>query len=313
MQLRFVLVLLFLLTLTPVSTYAGQTVTVRMEAGQGSALSVKERARDAAFVQACMQEATSILRHDLEPDRRDLLEDFLRPKAGQFVLSYSDRSFEKQGSEYVLRTMVNINAAELKRQLKSLGVYYTAETKWPYTLKTSGFGVEDLEHVLNLQLLTGLEPQADAPLKLQLEKMGDDYWRSVLIDDTSQWQGEGRNLEDAWYKVWGQFFSRAEVQSLMAQSFVLRIKGWTTTEGVAAFSALLHDWDGVVDLATIVTLEYKPDGLVGVWAVRTVDVGGLETRLTSYTRDRGLTYSLHTGEDAAGLSNARVTTEGLTY
>ena len=285
--------LALLLLFLPCVALGSQTVSVVYQPPESmSLLDARREARELAFVQACLNQAGSLLSQPLNQDRQEALRGYLAPMTGQLVQGYTDLDFQESNGIVTLQTRVNINEPELKRMLKELGIFYTAGRSLPYTLLTSGFTVQDLEKVLTLQLLTGLDPRSGADLTLQLEKLGDNHWRAVLGGEDLSFAVESLNLETAWKQVWGRYFSGDTARTPLSRRMVLTVRGWTTTEGLRAFDHLLGGWQKVLDEAQLLEVSLEPDTTAGSWLVTTLDPAGLKQRVAEFAGNRALTFSI---------------------
>ncbi len=285
--------LAFLLLFLPCVALASQTVSVVYEPPESmSLLDARREARELAFVQACLNQAGSLLSQPLDQDRQEALREYLDPMTDQLVQGYTDLDFQESNGTVTLQTRVNINEPELKRMLKELGIFYTAGKSLPYTLLTSGFTVQDLEKVLTLQLLTGLDPRSGADLTLELEKLGDNHWRAFLEGDEISFAVESLNLETAWKQAWARYFSGGSTRSPLSRHMVLTVSGWTTTEGLRAFDQLLGGWQRVLDEAQLLKVSLEPDTMAGSWLVTTLDLAGFRQRVAEFAGNRALTFSI---------------------
>lgn len=285
--------LAFLLLFLPCVALASQTVSVDYQPpGSMSLLDARREARELAFVQACLNQAGSLLSQPLDQDRQEALREYLAPMTTQLVQGYTDLDFQESNGTVTLQTRVNINEPELKRMLKELGIFYTAGRSLPYTLLTSGFTVQDLEKVLTLQLLTGLDPRSGADLTLELEKLGDNHWRAVLEGEDLSFAVESLNLETAWKQVWGRYFSGDTARTTLSQRMVLTVRGWTTTEGLRAFDHLLRKWEKVLDEAQLLDVSLESETMAGSWRVTTLDLAGFRQRVAEFAGNRALTFSI---------------------
>ena len=72
----------------------------------------------------------------------------------------------------------------------------------------------------------------------------------------------------------------------------LTASGWTSSAGVRHFHSSLGGWSARLDRAELVSLEFSPGGVSGIWMVYTLTPEEFRGRLESSMASRGLSYRL---------------------
>ncbi len=251
-------------------------------------------AKEQAFGEAVFQEALSLLPGPLSESRRVLLRDYLAPKAGTFVIGYSETGIEESPDGGFVDLDVQVNRKLLKRTLQQLGVYYTITEPRLYHLELRGADVESWEALGKLQLLIGTRVEYGAPTRLILERF-ENVWQGRLETEGATFSMEDEQLEKVWFALWERFFSTMRVGSSATAASELRVNGWYVTDGVDAFHRLLRSWDKEVESAELGGLTMRATGIEAVWNVRTLNPQALRDRLDGYLPGRDLDYVFREG------------------
>ena len=262
-----------------------------------------EDARRQAFAEAVFQEALSLLPGPLPESRQVLLRDYLAPKAGEFVIGYSETGGGESPEGGLVDLDVQVNRRLLKRTLQQLGVYYTLTEPRLYHLELRGADVESWEALGKLQLLIGARVEYGAPTRLVLERF-ENVWQGRLETEGAAFSMEDEQLEKVWFALWGRLFSNMGTGFSATAASELRVKGWYATDGVDAFHRLLRSWDKEVESAELGGLTMRPTGIEAVWNVRTLNPRALRDRLDGYLSDRNLDYVFREGPSEQGDGQA---------
>jgi hypothetical protein len=251
-------------------------------------------AKKQAFTEAVFQEALSLLPGPLPESRQVLLRDYLAPKAGEFVIGYSETGIEELPDGGLVSLDIQVNRRLLKRALQHLGVYYTLTEPRLYHLELRGADVESWEALGKLQLLIGTRVEYGAPTRLILERF-ENLWQGRLETEGASFSIEDEQLEKVWFGLWERLFSTMGIGSSATAASELRVNGWYATDGVDAFHRLLRSWDKEVESAELGGLTMRPTGIEAVWNVRTLNPQALRDRLDGYLSGRNLDYVFREG------------------
>lgn len=288
----------------------------------------RSAARMVGFKRAVFGEALDILPGSLGEYRTDLLRQYLMPRAAEYVLSYSEAVTEPEapaenateqdepqrmslqaspdvGMLGVVRLDVTVNRAGLKKRLKQMGVYYTTAAAQPYDLALAGEASMAWDEIGRLQALSGVAVVRGAEPLMEIDSVMAEpskkerkagmqkaapLWQARLTADGAEWTAHGRVLQDVWFKAWKGWFSRPGAEAGMVDVVPLTISGWYATDGIKAFADELAAWEGVVENAQLREVLMLPEGMTGVFSVKTMDRGALENRLADVLPQRGLSW-----------------------
>jgi hypothetical protein len=265
-----------------------------------SGLADKQELLQRGFRQAVFQEALDILPAPLDEERRQLLLEHLKPLADRFVRSYSERGLgaaptTPDQEPRPVAVEVDVNASLLERHLRRTGIYYTASGLQPFNFVPGDLPPGAWNELGRLQTLTGLHVRAVEMPRLVLEH-GENVWTGLLETEEHVYQAEHPELEQVWFQLWGDFFSRPELEQAGAHAVDLRVSGWYTPDGVYAFDRLLREWKTDLQGLELRSLRMDTSGIVARWRVRLRDEQDLQTRLETYLPSRGLTWELSPAE-----------------
>ena len=265
-------------------------VSVAWSAAANATLHSRSEAMAKAFQDAVAAEALGLLPAPLAPERAALLAEWLAPRAGQYVQSYSELSNAVVNEETQLGLDVKVDRTALRRVLQSLGVYYAAAAPRPFALNLAGEAAAHRAEIGRLEALAGLTPAEGASPQLTLQAMGK-VWTGTLVSPAGSWESTGQNLDAVWLDLWGRHFSRPEAQAGVLDSLVLRVEGWFAPDGIRDFDADLRGFEGV-ESSVLDRVILTPTGAAAVWRVRTPIPASLRTRMEAYISGRGLKYTL---------------------
>lgn len=265
-------------------------VTVSWSQAANATLRTRAEAMAKGFQDAVAAEALGLLPAPLAEARAALLAEWLAPRAGQYVQSYSDLSSEVRGEETVLVLEVKVDRQAVKRVLQSLGVYYTAAAPRTFTLSLAGEAAPRQAEIARIQALSGLHDTPGAAPEMSLEVAGK-VWKGRLASAGTAVESVGDSLDAVWTDLWGRHFARPEAQAGVLDHLVLRVQGWFAPDGVRDFDAELRGFEGV-ESAVLDRVLLTPTGTAAVWRVRTPSPGSLRTRMEGYIPGRGLSYTL---------------------
>jgi len=264
---------------------------------EGDGPHTREQAREAAFRNAVQAEALDLLPGALSVSRQELLRLYLLPQAAGYVQSYTEAGVPQAGLDAalavpegaaVLRLDVTVNRQALRRALQRMGVYYTVRGPRDYDLALTGGG---LDEIARLQELSGLTLRRGAQPLLTLSTDGPSAgWSGRLEQGAQAWVATGADLATVWFELWGQYFSGPGADAGVVDQVPLTVRGWSSTDGVKAFDAELGSWDGLVESRALTRVLLLPEGVAGVWTVRTLSPDALARKLEQTLPGRGLTW-----------------------
>jgi hypothetical protein len=263
---------------------------------EGDAPATREQARAAAFRDAVLAEAADLLPGALSAPRQELLRQHLLPRAADYVQSYAEAAAPEaalaapQGAT-ALRLDVTVNRPALRRTLQRMGVYYTVRAPRDYDLALEGEAGASLDEIARLQELSGLRVRRGVqPLVALSRDAQDGSWTGRLDQDGQSWTARGAALADVWFELLGHYFSRPGAEAGVVDQVALTVRGWSAADGVKAFDAELGSWDGLVEGRVLTRVLLLPEGVAGVWTVRTLDPEALGRRLAQTLPPRGLAW-----------------------
>ncbi len=271
-------------------------VSVAWSAASNATLHNRNEAMAKAFSDAVAAEALALLPAPLAPERAALLAEWLAPRAGQYVQSYSELSNAVVNEETQLGLEVKVDRTALRRVLQSLGVYYTAAAPKPFALNLAGEAAAHRAEVGRLESLAGLTPTEGASPQLTLQALGK-VWTGKLVSPAGAWESTGQTLDAVWLDLWGHHFARPEAQAGVLDSMILRVEGWFAPDGVRDFDNDLRGFEGV-ETAVLDRVILTPTGTAALWRVRTPTPASLRTRMEAYISGRGLKYTLESPAQA---------------
>jgi hypothetical protein len=245
----------------------------------------------AGFVKAVNQEALAILPGEITPARTKLLANYLAPRAGGYILSYSEIGVDPAPTRTLVLD-VTVNRPALKQSLKRLGVFYTVDRPQPFDLRLSGGAQAFWEDIGRLTMLSGLEVEDGADPKLSLSLGEDETLTGTLTSGERTWTAQSTEMEPLWVDLWSKWFTRPEAEEGVFRESRLVVTGWFSPDGVRAFDKLLATWEQEVESTELADVQMLPDGITARWKVRTLDRALLEDRLSEYLPGRGLSYVL---------------------
>jgi hypothetical protein len=265
-------------------------------AAEGQGPATREQARVAAFRDAALAEAMDLLPGALSAPRQELLRHYLLPRAAGYVQSYSEAAPQgpalaaPEGAT-VLRLDVTVNRPALKKALQRMGVYYTVHAGRDYDLALEGGAGGALDELARLQELSGFTVRRGAqPLVTLSANLDAGTWSGRLEQDGQTWAAQGSALADVWFELLGHYFSRPGAEAGVVAQVALTVRGWSAADGVKAFDAELGAWDGLVEGRVLTRVLLLPEGVAGVWTVRTLSPDALARRLAQVLPSRGLTW-----------------------
>ncbi len=280
--------------------FAGQAsaaqVTVFLPNEEGlSPVQHAAKLKDKGFSEAVYVEALGLLPGPLSEVRARYLKEFLEPRAGQFVLSYSQGQQVKMDEGTRSTVDVRVNKAGLKTLLQRLGLFSTLHAGQPFSLSMRGPVPDQIVELNKLQVLSGVMPDtiSQPDLEVSATPKGDKiFWTARLVAGPDFWEASGPNLDDVWYRVWGGFFSRKVASRGDAKELPLTVSGWFFPEGAAAFDRVLASWDPLVEQKNLMDVSLNSLGVSARWSVAFSDRSQLEEKLKEYTQSRGLSFVL---------------------
>jgi hypothetical protein len=275
-----------------VSAVADQRVVVSVDGGDGQASFV-----DRAFDAALAQEVEAVLGTRLAQPRMDALMGILSKERDALILGYSEVATagdaEVNATDPSRTLAVRVHGAGLKARLRDLGVLFTARAQRPYVLRLSGVEPSRTKGLGALQELSGLKPTvAQAPEVPVLELSQAGAWTGVLT--LGEWKSfrTAKTLDEVWFAVWKDYFSRPGLAVQGESGLLVRVSGWLSSMGPMEFDRLMDSWNGEIQHKTLVGVEMDGAGMVGVWRVQTRSRDALARRLGDAAKAQGLTVEV---------------------
>lgn len=272
---------------------ADQRVVLAEDGGEGQPPFL-----DRAFDAALAQEVETVLGTQLAPSRMKSLMEVLGRDRDSLILGYSEASTEGaaetvNATEATRTLVVRIHDAGLRNRLRELGVMFTLGAPWPYVLQLSGVEPSRTNRLGALQELSGLAPTPaggqEAPV-LTLSQMG--AWSGVLTYGEWQSSHTAKTLDEVWFAVWKDYFSRPGLAVRGESSLQVRVSGWLSSMGPMEFDRLMDSWREEIQHKTLVGVEMEGPGLAGVWRVQTRSRDALTKRLADAAKAQGLTVEI---------------------
>lgn len=290
------LVVLFLLT----PALADQVVSVApLKNGEK-----EEAVLNRAFDQAIALEMDDILGSALPGDRRRKIMTILAAERNTIVRGYSaapgaedaaNASDAENASEAVhpetLTVNVRIQREELRARLREMGILATVRAPLPYVLLLENVEPSRTARLGFLQDVSGLHPVgaagAEVPV-LRLTQFGD--WRGTLSLGPWNATRESRSLDDVWFFLWKEYFTRPGSLTQQDLGLGVRISGWASSDGPMEFDRLMDRWNAEIDQKTLTGMEMHGGGMAAVWRIRprSDSKDALLTRLKDAARAQGL-------------------------
>lgn len=249
------------------------------------------KAREAAFVQALVLEAETIVPGDLSPEHQAALRKELADSARSLVLSYAAEHYEKEMGRIGYRADVVVNTAELKARLKRWGTFYTAGNPVGFQLVTQGLTQEQRGEITHWEAVSGVQPQETESPELRAA-FQEGRWRLQLETAEEQWESVSAQLGTAWQSVWSRYFEQPEVQTRVVQRMKLDVSGWPTVEGALGWQHRLSQFDVSVDDATLLGLRVDEAGVRAQWRLDVLDASRLKARLGRLAPQQGVQFEL---------------------
>lgn len=265
------------------------------DGAEGDSYSVRSRssALQAAFVNAVYDEALEIIGYSVPEVRKEELRKFLAPKAKTYVLSYRELGSTHMADGYgqEMSVEVSVNRSSLTSVIKRLGFFKTKTTPVVYNPQYSGVQDATWEKLGRLHQLYGLRPDYNSPLILVMNTVGD-TWELSLQGAGAPISAQSKKLDDAWFSVWGQYFSQSTNQQPVgnARRGVLQVRGWLFPDGVEAFDRVLREWVGSSSGARLEAVIIQADSVAARWVVQSKNIDLVLSKLSEYVNGRGLTY-----------------------
>ncbi|KAF1075671.1 hypothetical protein [Halodesulfovibrio sp. MK-HDV] len=245
------------------------------------------------FVNAVFDESLEIIGYPITDVRKEELRKFLAPKAKTYVLSYRELGSTHMADGYgqEMSVEVSVNRSSLTSVIKRLGFFNTKTTPVVYNPQYSGVQSETWEQLGRLHQLYGLRPDYNSSLILVMNTVGN-KWELSLQGAGAPISAESKDLDAAWYSVWGQYFSQSSNPQPVgnAQRGVLQVRGWLFPDGVEAFDRVLRGWVGSAAGARLEAVVVQSDSVSARWVVESKNIDLVLSKLSEYVNGRGLTY-----------------------
>lgn len=245
------------------------------------------------FENAVFDESLEIIGYPITDVRQEELRKFLAPKAKTYVLSYRELGSTHMADGYgqEMSVEVSVNRTSLTSVIKRLGFFNTKTSPVVYNPQYSGVQSETWEQLGRLHQLYGLRPDYNSSLILVMNTVGN-KWELSLQGAGAPISAESKKLDDAWYSVWGQYFSQSSNPQPVgnAQRGVLQVRGWLFPDGVEAFDRVLRGWVGSASGARLEAVVVQSDSVSARWVVESKNIDLVLSKLSEYVNGRGLTY-----------------------
>jgi len=245
------------------------------------------------FVNAVFDESLEIIGYPITDVRKEELRKFLAPKAKTYVLSYRELGSTHMADGYgqEMSVEVSVNRSSLTSVIKRLGFFNTKTTPVVYNPQYSGVQSETWEQLGRLHQLYGLRPDYNSSLILVMNTVGN-RWELSLQGAGAPISAESKKLDEAWYSVWGQYFSQSSSPQPVGnvQRGVLQVRGWLFPDGVEAFDRVLRGWVGSAAGARLEAVVVQSDSVSARWVVESKNIDLVLSKLSEYVNGRGLTY-----------------------
>ena len=245
------------------------------------------------FVNAVFDESLEIIGYPITDVRQEELRKFLAPKAKTYVLSYRELGSTHMADGYgqEMSVEVSVNRSSLTSVIKRLGFFNTKTTPVVYNPQYSGVQSETWEQLGRLHQLYGLRPDYNSSLILVMNTVGN-RWELSLQGAGAPISAESKKLDEAWYSVWGQYFSQSSSPQPVGnvQRGVLQVRGWLFPDGVEAFDRVLRGWVGSAAGARLEAVVVQSDSVSARWVVESKNIDLVLSKLSEYVNGRGLTY-----------------------
>jgi hypothetical protein len=251
----------------------------------------KDQARQEAFVQALLQEALDVLPWTIGPARQRALGQALAKYSQSLVLSYCQEQYRRRPGLIRYQAQITVNTPGIKERLKDWGTFYTAAQSLRIGLHTKGLDADQGSRLSRWMLISGLKArQVDDPVLTVSHGRG--LWRLGLETQGKDWDQSGVNLERAWSELWSRYFAQKSVQGRVVQSFVLRVSGYPTVQGVYGLDGRLRDMGKSIDQVQLDLVCLRPSGIKAEWELTVLDEQALAGSLSRFVAQRGLNFEL---------------------
>lgn len=234
------------------------------------------------------------------PERLSALAAHVQTVRDALILGYSDVTAASNATEGHLVLDVHVNTDALYAQVRDLGVLYTASGPKPYALVLDGVEPGRTKRLGPLQELSGLRP-ADTitpsmpVLRLAQEPPG--AWTGVLTLGDWSVTRTAKVVDDVWFGVWKEFFSRpGAAQALGDGTVTVQVSGWMSSAGPMQFDALMNSWNAEIVRKELVQVDMDTLGLTARWSVLPRNLEALRAKLHNAAQAQDLRVDVHSGQ-----------------
>ncbi len=284
--------LIFVLVLVLESQAGIQKVLIKSHCPKkGHIIAIQEDLRKQGFAQAIIQEIEKILSINLSSKRRQVLLEFLQPDLKRFILSYTEKEFNRQENICLLNLWIKVNERSLRYLLKRWGTYYTSQNPWDYCLNFDQDLPEAKKILKKLELFSGLERRQSGYPCLTVRKTQPGLWAGTLETKEHTWKTKSPEIQKLWLTLWSKYFDLPKVKARTVNSFHLSIEGWSSVTGLEYFDHLLSEWS-CLDQTNLIMLDLRTYNLQGKWTIDVLNQNDLVKRLNEFTRSRNLKYEI---------------------
>lgn len=308
------LILLMLIVLAPAFHSAASAEPIRVSAQSDKGMDPvqgRQQAQERAFVEAVFKTAQNILPAPLSAPRSELLRQFLASRAAPLVHSFQEAAAAKPGAAALsektqagkapshasdlaaatvaLELTVEVDRTALRELLTRLGLLSGGKHPGGFMLSLGrGMSEADLKPLADVWALQGVARQAQAPLRVTLERVPQGYLKAVLWQDAKTYVADGQDVAQVWLDLWGRFFSAHEQQP-GGSGRPLEISGFTQVDAVLEFTKTLQGWDDCLREVRLGTVDIRQGNSTAIWSARVTNPERLATRLKEYLPSRKLT------------------------
>jgi len=273
--------------------HAARVVSIEAPLPEGEKLvTVKDRALEQGFSKAVYYEALAALPGQLRDDRKQALEQYLAPRAKDYVLGYREQWSQTLEDRVLLGLEVNINRQKLEKTLRELGLFATLGNPLTYTLRLSGADEEDRNKISSLETLSGLVDVMGGTLVLTLEKDDRGVWQGRLSTGHKTYSEWDADLEVLWAALWGPYFLEYMEGAGISDTVVLEVVGWPDIGQAMFFDREMAAWRDAVEESSISAVEVLAEGYKVRWKLKIKNREILEQKLAESLAGRDLAYFL---------------------
>lgn len=244
--------------------------------------------------QALALEIQAQLPAPLPPSRLAAVSRLLLAEQGALILGHSELPMASAAANGTVCLDVHVDSNGVRARLAELGVLFTASSFRPYVLRLVDVDTSRTRRLGPLQELSGLRPIAAAGPEtpvLQLKQDPPGFWTGRLEHGVWNETRTAKTLEEIWFSLWKDYFSRAEGH-LGDGALTVRVAGWLSSSGPMEFDRLMDGWTREIEQKALTGVAMDPDGLAGVWKIRVRQKEAFMGRLRDAAKAQGLAVKI---------------------